>query len=122
MKLQRERPEWAARLPQARAEHQRQQEAEQRERQANATRDQVVTRFTKIAAGRELRAHGYTDHSSDWQATPEALRKAIDSYNQQPNDMRKAVLEKLRNDPQAWQSIGRLIQQRERSLDRGMSR
>jgi hypothetical protein len=41
----------------------------------------VAERFRTIAARREAGAHGYGDHNSDWRATPEALRKAVDAYN-----------------------------------------
>src|SRR3546814_16061727 len=36
-----------------------------------------VTGQSEVNSG----AHGYGDHNSDWKATPEALRKAVDAYN-----------------------------------------
>ncbi len=51
------------------------------ERQQAREREQVAERFRTIAARREAGAHGYGDHNSDWRATPEALRKAVDAYN-----------------------------------------
>ena len=41
----------------------------------------MAEKFKTIAGKREAGAHGYGDHSSDWKATPEALRKAVDAYN-----------------------------------------
>jgi len=44
-------------------------------------REKVAEKFRTIAGKREAGAHGYGDHNSDWKATPEALRKAVDAYN-----------------------------------------
>src|SRR3546814_3163210 len=44
-------------------------------------RERVAEKFNTTAGKREAGAHGYGDHNSDWKATPEALRKAVDAYN-----------------------------------------
>src|SRR3546814_15793038 len=51
------------------------------ERQQAQEREQVAEKFRTIAGQREAGAHGYGDHNSDWQATPEALRNAVDANN-----------------------------------------
>jgi hypothetical protein len=51
------------------------------ERQQAQEREKVAEKFRTIAGKREAGAHGYGDHNSDWKATPEALRKAVDAYN-----------------------------------------
>ena len=43
--------------------------------------EKVAEKFRTIAGKREAGGHGYGDHNSDWKATPEALRKAVDAYN-----------------------------------------
>ena len=74
------------------AEVQRAREAQERlaadrarqkaqERQQVRERERVAEKFKTIAGKREAGAHGYGDHNSDWKATPEALRKAVDAYN-----------------------------------------
>src|SRR3546814_8867414 len=54
---------------------------EAQERQQVRERERVAEKFNTIAGKREAGAHGYGDHNSDWKATPEALRKAVDAYN-----------------------------------------
>src|SRR3546814_18562168 len=51
------------------------------ERQQAQDREKVAEKFRTIAGKREAGGHGYGDHNSDWKATPEALRKAVDAYN-----------------------------------------
>ena len=50
------------------------------ERQQAQDREKVAEKFRTIAGKREAGGHGYGDHNSDWKATPEALRKAVDAY------------------------------------------
>src|SRR3546814_2194812 len=50
------------------------------ERQQAQEREKVAEKFRTIAGQREAGTHGYGDHNSDWKATPEALRKAVDAY------------------------------------------
>src|SRR3546814_546929 len=54
---------------------------EAQERQQVRERERVAEKFNTIAGKREAGAHGYGDHNSDWKATPEALREAVDAYN-----------------------------------------
>ena len=49
------------------------------ERQQAQEREKVAEKFRSIAGKREAGAHGYGDHNSDWKATPEALRKAVEA-------------------------------------------
>src|SRR3546814_12389268 len=51
------------------------------ERQQAQEREKVAEKFRTIAGQREAGTHGYGDHNSDWKATPEVLRKAVDAYN-----------------------------------------
>src|SRR3546814_8632350 len=51
------------------------------ERQQAQEREKAAEKFRTIAGQREAGTHGYGDHNSDWKATPEALRKAVDAYN-----------------------------------------
>src|SRR3546814_20932866 len=51
------------------------------ERQQAQEREKVAEKFRTIAGQREAGTHGYGDHNSDWKATSEALRKAVDAYN-----------------------------------------
>ena len=53
------------------------------ERQQAQDREKVAEKFRTIAGKRDAGAHGYGDHNSDWKATPEALRKAVDAYKAQ---------------------------------------
>src|SRR3546814_484404 len=50
------------------------------ERQQAQDREKVAEKFRTIAGKREAGGLGYGDHTSDWKATPEALRKAVDAY------------------------------------------
>ena len=94
------------------------------ERQQAHAREQVAERFRTIAARREAGAHGYSDHSSDWRAVPEALRKAVDAYNGADQHTKDLYIERIQREPQMAHAMGQLIHDRERSLqqDRGLSR
>src|SRR3546814_20584247 len=54
---------------------------EAQERQQVRERERVAEKFNTIAGKREAGANAYGDHNSDWKATPEAPRKAVDAYN-----------------------------------------
>ncbi|MET3763120.1 MobQ family relaxase [Sphingomonas sp. UYEF23] len=96
------------------------------ERQQAHAREQVAERFRTIAARREAGAHGYSDHSSDWRAVPEALRKAVDAYNGANQHTKDLYIEQIQREPQMAHAMGQLIHDRERVLqrdrDQGMSR
>ncbi len=94
------------------------------ERQQREGREQVAERFQTIAARRAAGAHGYGDHNSDWQATPETLRKAVDAYNGANQYTKDLYIERIQREPQMARAVGQLIHDRERVLqrDRGLSR
>ena len=83
----------------------------------------MAEKFRTIAGKREAGAHGYGDHSSDWKATPEALRKAVDAYNGANQHTKDLYIERIQREPQMTRAIGQLINERELVLqrDRGMS-
>jgi hypothetical protein len=117
------------------AEAQRAREAQERlaadrarqeaqERQQVRERELVVEKFKTIAGKREAGAQGYGDHNSDWKATPEALRKAVDAYNGANQKTKDLYIEKIQREPQMARAVGQLLHERELVLqrDRGMSR
>src|SRR3546814_2190931 len=73
---------------------------------------------------REAGAHGYGDHNSDWKATPEALRKAVDAYNGANQHTKDLYIEQIQREPKMARAVGQLLHERELVLqrDRGMSR
>jgi hypothetical protein len=119
-------------------QRQRQVEAEriQRERQAQEARQarelverqRTVEQFEQLAARRAAKAFGYTDRSEDWRATPEGLRERIDRFNALAPEARKAVLERLVQEPargRGLDDLQRLMDQRRelvKALGRGMGR
>ena len=79
-RLRREQPGWAARLPEARAECQRQHQQQQEQaRQQNARND-----FQTLARKRADQTPGYGDRGGRWRRLPDPLRQAIEAYNQLP--------------------------------------
>lgn len=96
---------------------------EAQERQQMQERERVAEKFRTIAGKREAGAHGYGDHNSDWKATPEALRKAVDAYNGANQHTKDLYIEQIQRDPQMARVVGQLIGERELILqrDRGMS-
>lgn len=94
------------------------------ERQQAGERERVAERFRTIAARREAGAHGYGDHSSDWRATPETLRKAVDAYNGANQHTKDLYIERIQREPQMARAVGQLLHDRELVLqrDRGMDR
>jgi hypothetical protein len=116
------------------AEAQRAREAQERlaadrarqeaqERQQMRERERVAEKFKAIAGKREAGAHGYGDHNSDWKATPEALRKAVDAYNGANQHTKDLYIEQIQREPKMARAVGQLIGERELILqrDRGMS-
>ncbi|WP_025041683.1 hypothetical protein [Nitrosospira briensis] len=55
--------------------------------------DDALVAFTTHALKREMRAYGYGDAGTHWQALPESLRITIDNFNRLPREARPAVLE-----------------------------
>ncbi|WP_069335676.1 MobQ family relaxase [Sphingobium yanoikuyae] len=96
---------------------------EAQERQQVRERERVAEKFKTIAGKREAGAHGYGDHNSDWKATPEVLRKAVDAYNGANQHTKDLYIEQIQRDPQMARAVGQLIGERELILqrDRGMS-
>jgi hypothetical protein len=94
------------------------------ERQQAQERDKVAEKFRTIARKREAGAHGYGDHNSDWKATPEALRKAVDAYNEANQHTKDLYIEQIQREPQMARAVGQLLHERELVLqrDRGLSR
>ena len=81
-------PELARSMPEVNATLQR-AEAAERVRQAQAWAekaktqklDKVLKDFKTCALKRELKAYSYGDTGNQWNALPEGLRKAIESFN-----------------------------------------
>src|SRR3546814_6075869 len=63
-------------------------------------------------------------HNSDWKATPEALRKAVDAYNGANQHTKDLYIERIQREPRMARAVGQLLHERELVLqrDRGMSR
>src|SRR3546814_11779534 len=70
------------------------------ERQQAQDREKVAEKFRTIAGKREAGGHGYGDHNSDWKATPEALRKAVDAYNGANQHTKDLYIERIQREPQ----------------------
>src|SRR3546814_3572392 len=96
---------------------------EAQERQQVRERERVAEKFNTIAGKREAGAHGYGDHNSDWKATPEALRKAVDAHNGANQHTKDLYIEQIQREPQMARAVGQLIGERELIMqrDRGMS-
>ena len=100
--------------------HRAAERKKQREEQARA---ELAREFRGLAARRAMKAHGFTDGSNKWQATPEPLRAIIDDYNRRPKEQQERALAAWMRDPQQSKAIAALIEQRrENSRDQGMSR
>src|SRR3546814_8910685 len=86
--------------------------------------DLVAEKFRTIAGKREAGGHGYGDHNSDWKATPEALRKAVDACNGANQHTKDLYIERIQREPRMARAVGQLLHERELVLqrDRGMSR
>src|SRR3546814_5124041 len=66
---------------------------------------------------------GCSSDLSDWKATPEALRKAVDAYNGANQHTKDLYIEQIQREPKMARAVGQLIGERELILqrDRGMS-
>lgn len=67
-------------------------ERETAERWQTQELDDTLVAFTTHALKREMRAYGYGDAGTHWQALPESLRITIDNFNRLPREARPAVL------------------------------
>ena len=100
--------------------HRAAEREKQREEQARA---ELAREFRGLATRRAMKAHGFTDGSKKWQATPEPLRAIIDDYNRRPKEQQERALAAWMRDPEQSKAIAALIEQRrENSRDQGMSR
>lgn len=91
-----------------------------RQEQARA---ELAREFRGLAARRAMKAHGFTDSSRKWQATPDLLREIIDDYNSRPKEQQERALAAWMRDPEQSKTIAAMIEQRrENSRDLGMSR
>jgi len=100
--------------------HRAAEREKQREEQARAD---LAREFRGLATSRAMKAHGFTDGSKKWQATPEPLRAIIDDYNRRPKEQQERALAAWMRDPEQSKAIAALIEQRrENSRDQGMSR
>ena len=100
--------------------HRAAEREKQREEQARAD---LAREFRGLATSRAMKAHGFTDGSKRWQATPEPLRAIIDDYNRRPKEQQERALAAWMRDPEQSKAIAALIEQRrENSRDQGMSR
>ena len=100
--------------------HRAAEREKQREEQARA---ELAREFRGLATSRAMKAHGFTDGSKKWQATPEPLRAIIDDYNRRPKEQQERALAAWMRDPEQSKAIATLIEQRrENSRDQGMSR
>ena len=81
--------------------------------------------FRAMAAGREVKAIGWSDSGSKWQATPSQLKQLIDGYNAAPREARAAILDRLTSDRDSSQQLRKLLDTQKanyRENDQGMSR
>lgn len=94
------------------------------ERQQTREREGVAEKFRAIAGRRAAGAYGYGDHNSDWKATPEALRKAVDTYNGANQHTKDRYIERIQREPQMARALDQLLRDRELALqrDRGLGR
>ena len=84
----------------------------------------VPKEFRSMAAGREVKAFGWSDSGSKWQAAPEQLQKLIDGYNAAPREVRASMLDRITTDRGSKQLRELLDTQlmNYRMKDRGLSR
>ncbi len=100
----------------------RQEREAEMQRRTELTRTEASETFRLLALKRQMKMSGYIDHSSQWQATPPALRQLLDQFNRQSEAVQVAMLARLRDDPQVRAQVADLLQQRGRALGRGRSR
>jgi hypothetical protein len=111
-----------ARIRLAELEQLRQRKAAQEQAQARQERelDEILSAFKVLTLNRQSRTHGYTDEGRVWKATPEALRRLVEDFNQRiPPAGRETALqflrEGLKREPAKLDRLrGLLDQQKER--------
>jgi len=109
---------YVAGLEQLRQQKVRQEQEAEQKRQAEQGRREVTEGFEIMAKRRSEGERGYTDNGRLWQAAPAPLRGLIDEYNRQPPQAKTAVLDGIRNNPDACKKIKNMFQQRKRALAR----
>lgn len=62
-----------------------------------------------MAASREVKAFGWGDSGSKWQAAPEQLKNLIEGYNAAPKEARAAILARLTIDSGSSQQLRELL-------------
>lgn len=106
-------------LHQDKARQERAAEAARQEREA------VPKDFRSMAASRAVKAYGWGDSGSKWQAAPEQLKKLIDGYNAAPKAAQPAILERILSDAGRREQVRELMaeqRQQHRAQDRGYER
>ncbi len=102
------------------------QDNDRQERAAAAAKrelESVSKDFRSMAASREVKAFGWGDNGSKWQAAPEQLKKLIDGYNAAPKEVRASILNRLTSDPSFINLIIESMRKKhENYQDRGLSR
>lgn len=97
----------------------------ERERRAQAGRDDVVQEFRTLAQRRQHRFHGFRDGGAKWEATPEPLRDLVERFNRMPEAAQKQALGRLSRDTEKNAQIGEMLRERrqniERNQDHGLS-
>lgn len=68
-------------------------------------REQGAQEFERLARDRAAGREEFRDASESWQATPPKLRQMIDRYNQQPAQVKEAILKKFATTPALAQSL-----------------
>lgn len=103
----------------------REQEAirQAQERQAQAERQQVAREFVSLALKRQLKANGYWDGGTKWEAAPRTLQKVVEDFNGASESERQGVVDLICNNPEVSRQVGELLADRQWTLDqdRGLS-
>ena len=100
---------------------QQKERQEKAEREARYERDAVGRDFARMALKRELRAGGWSDTGSQWEAVPAPLRRVIEQYNAAPKDKRPAMLAQFVADPANVERTRSLLDQ-QKAQARGFNR
>jgi len=121
-RLEKEHPELAQALKEKR-------QAEQQRAKEKAAADKAVSAFKTLAIRREGKFSGYRDGGKKWEALHDGLKAAVESYNKQPEVVRIAVLERMREnlklEPGAAEKLTKQLEQgkekdQDQDQDRGM--
>lgn len=97
----------------------------QQKAKEKAAANKAVSAFKTLAIKREGKFSGYRDGGKKWEALPDRLKAAIESYNKQQEAVRGAVLERMREnlklEPGAAEKLTEQLEQ-DQDQDRSMSR